>query len=346
MKRLFLFEELTAMEFEPQCPIRALLPEGLSILKALISDFSKLIDYDLFVFASLDVKQMLVAESFIDESKVIVNAHENPFKGWVRKGDAVLILAPETDKILEKRTNQLIETGAENLGCSLNAIILAGDKYSIFKFFTLNHIPTPYTLLLTDFLKNPSLTFPLVLKPRYGAGAAHTYLIHSNSELENKIPQTDSSENWIVQNFVQGLPVSYCFTVVNSNLTPVISSCQHVECIGNQFVYHGGSCPLPYEFEKRALNLAQKSLANFQGLNGWVGVDLILGNSTNGIDDFVCEINPRLTTAYLGARQLLKLNPALLWFPDNLRFSRLKRKSNTVSYNKFGVITSLQGDRL
>ncbi len=338
MKRLFLFEELAATEFEPQSSIQALLPEGLSILKALISDFSKRIDYELFVFASCNVKQLLVMESLIDESKVIVNSCENPFKGEVRKGDAVLILAPETDKILEKRTSQLIETGAENLGCSLNAIILAADKYSTFNFLTTYQISTPFTLLLSDFLKNPSLTFPLVLKPRYGAGASHTYLIHSNSDLENRIAKTDLMENWIVQKFVSGLPASYCFAVVNSNLTPVISSFQKVVCSNNQFNYYGGSCSLPDEFEERALNLAQKSLANFQGLNGWVGVDLILGNSANGSDDFVCEINPRLTTAYLGARKLLKFNPALLWLPNNLKHFQLKLKNIIVSYDKLGEI--------
>lgn len=83
-----------------------------------------------------------------------------------------------------------------------------------------------------------------------------------------------------------------------------------MNCIDLQFNYQGGSLPLPLDYGYRALILAQKTLHNFVGLNGWVGVDLILGSDTNGIKDFVFEINPRLTTSYLGARHHLKVNPA------------------------------------
>ena len=44
------------------------------------------------------------------------------------------------------------------------------------------------------------------------------------------------------------------------------------------------------------------------GLRGFVGVDLVLGDA----DVFVVEVNPRLTTAYLGVRAAVDENVAAL----------------------------------
>jgi hypothetical protein len=44
--------------------------------------------------------------------------------------------------------------------------------------------------------------------------------------------------------------------------------------------------------------------------HGYVGVDLILGNDPAGGADRVLEINPRLTTSYVGLRAAAKTNLA------------------------------------
>jgi predicted ATP-grasp superfamily ATP-dependent carboligase len=38
---------------------------------------------------------------------------------------------------------------------------------------------------------------------------------------------------------------------------------------------------------------------------GYVGVDLVLGEADDGKDDVVIEVNPRLTTSYVGLRRLV-----------------------------------------
>ena len=43
---------------------------------------------------------------------------------------------------------------------------------------------------------------------------------------------------------------------------------------------------------------------------GWLGIDLVLGSDPAGADDVVIEINPRLTTSYLGLRRLARGNLA------------------------------------
>lgn len=343
MKRLYLYEELSAMKLEPDSALAPLLNEGVSILKALIVDFTKLNQFQLFIFASNEVGESLVAEKLINLNQWIVPEISDPFLNVVNPKDAVLIMAPESDGILAHRIKQLNETGAENLNCSVEAITLAGDKYQTFLYLNRMDIPTPATMLLGDFLKAGQLTFPLVLKPRNGAGTSDTFYISDIGFLKNKVSSILDLDQWIVQELKQGLPASYCFFVQKDQCTPIISSFQNMECLDLQFVYQGGSIPLPLDFEYRALILAQKTLHDFGGLNGWVGVDLILGPDSKGLKDFVFEINPRLTTSYLGARHHLTINPASLWGGNDLLLSQPESNGNNIVYYKNGTIEIKRG---
>jgi predicted ATP-grasp superfamily ATP-dependent carboligase len=69
--------------------------------------------------------------------------------------------------------------------------------------------------------------------------------------------------------------------------------------------YHGGSVPIPPELSIRARSVASAAIASIPGLFGYVGVDVLLGEQ-----DMAIEINPRLTTSYIGLRQLSKTNLA------------------------------------
>jgi predicted ATP-grasp superfamily ATP-dependent carboligase len=73
---------------------------------------------------------------------------------------------------------------------------------------------------------------------------------------------------------------------------------------------------------------------------GYIGVDLVLGADPDGQDDHVIEINPRLTTSYVGLRALSRNNlaaamlvvaegrePALSWHDGVVEFSADGRTS-------------------
>jgi predicted ATP-grasp superfamily ATP-dependent carboligase len=77
-----------------------------------------------------------------------------------------------------------------------------------------------------------------------------------------------------------------------------------------RFHYQGGRVPLPPSLAVRAQRLAARAVAAIPGLCGYVGVDLVLGEPTDGSNDAVIEINPRLTTSYVGLRRLARCNLA------------------------------------
>jgi hypothetical protein len=75
------------------------------------------------------------------------------------------------------------------------------------------------------------------------------------------------------------------------------------------FNYLGGEGPLEGHLLPRAQGLALRAVeALGAGTGGYIGVDLILGDSADGSKDMVIEVNPRLTTSYIGIRQLVTEN--------------------------------------
>ncbi len=69
-----------------------------------------------------------------------------------------------------------------------------------------------------------------------------------------------------------------------------------------QFGYQGGWLPLARPLAQRAARLAEAVIASLPRGSGYLGIDLVLGDDPGGADDVVIEVNPRLTTSYVGLR--------------------------------------------
>jgi predicted ATP-grasp superfamily ATP-dependent carboligase len=74
-----------------------------------------------------------------------------------------------------------------------------------------------------------------------------------------------------------------------------------------RFAYEGGVVPHPLDDEAEIIS-AVESVA---GLLGWVGVDFVREESTGRI--IVLEINPRVTTSYVGWRAVHPSSRAIAW---------------------------------
>lgn len=70
--------------------------------------------------------------------------------------------------------------------------------------------------------------------------------------------------------------------------------------------YKGGVVPFDHQLKTEAFRAAEKVAECFPGLKGYVGVDLILSR----YKPFVIDVNPRLTTSFVGLSQTAKFNVA------------------------------------
>jgi predicted ATP-grasp superfamily ATP-dependent carboligase len=138
----------------------------------------------------------------------------------------------------------------------------------------------------------------------------------------------------IFQPFVPGRAASVAFLCGPNGNIPLIPAFQHLSDDG-RFHYLGGELPIPPPLAERAVRLATQAVACVPGLLGYVGVDLVLGDAADGSADFAIEINPRLTTSYVGLRRLAECNlaeamlkvataaepPEMAWGKEPIRFA-------------------------
>jgi predicted ATP-grasp superfamily ATP-dependent carboligase len=73
-----------------------------------------------------------------------------------------------------------------------------------------------------------------------------------------------------------------------------------------QSSYDGGIVPLHYWLKQDVFSVAEKVAEAFSGLGGYVGVDFVLTEHKA----FVVDVNPRLTTSYVGLRRIAGFNVA------------------------------------
>jgi predicted ATP-grasp superfamily ATP-dependent carboligase len=114
---------------------------------------------------------------------------------------------------------------------------------------------------------------------------------------------------WIVQPFVAGRALSMAAIVrgpEDFDLLPAGE--QHLSPDG-RLTYQGGTIPVRDCSAAALESLVAEVIRKMPGLQGWIGFDLLVpGNPKT--PPLMIEINPRLTTSYIGYRALTEENLA------------------------------------
>lgn len=281
----------------------------------------------------------LLAEDFglapVACRRIPPTAEEQAFREAAAAADWTLVIAPESDGLLHERCRWVEEAGGKLLGPSAEAVRLVGDKLSLAAHLHARGVPTPPTLPVREALDAAAgLPFPAVCKPRRGAGSQATYLVREEAELCG-LANADA----IVQPYVPGKPVSAAFLLGLGRCLSLPPAAQHLSDDG-RFRYLGGDVPLPPPLAERASRLGRLAVETVPGRRGYVGVDIVLGEDTDGSGDRVIEINARLTTSYVGLRALARGNlaEAMLGVAAGSDAPELCWRKATISWNAAGRV--------
>jgi tyramine---L-glutamate ligase len=239
------------------------------------------------------------------------DGHLETYLSLLKKCDAVLVIAPETDGVLSELTAHAERARKPLLCSSASAAATAGNKAVCARLFCDANLPTP-TTRTADFDTAPliaqQLGFPLVIKPIDGVGSEGVIRAASLSRLSVELPkirQVTSHDEILLQTYVSGIHASVSLLAVNGRFLPLSLNRQLMETT-QRFRYWGSEVPFHHKTAGRAMELACSAASLIPGLKGYVGVDLVL------TDDFpqLIEINPRLTTSYIALRQVAQANLA------------------------------------
>ncbi len=267
------------------------------------------------------------------------------FRELIRDSDAVWVIAPETNGELLKRALQVQlvndtepprSSPRRFLGASDRAILLTSDKLPLATWLQERGISTPETLPFNpadrQAVRWPE---PTVIKRRDGAGSQDMFLVRDGFDLWNarhELGRLNEPETFIQQTYISGRALSVALLISEDGsvleVFPVAE--QHLSDDGH-FKYQGGRIPaeISPEATLAVQQLAERACRAIPGLTGYVGCDLVLPDALPP-EPILIEINPRLTSSYLGYRQLTDDNiPARLLDANT---QPLRWKSNPVTF--------------
>jgi len=328
------------------------------------------------------------------------------FRQQAANAEQTWIIAPEIDHQLARRTRMVLEAGGTPVGPDVAAVELCSDKLRLAEWLTARNVLTLTTQQLessdrSDFppsgrrssetrqefrqggavdgdpenLGNfrdtspPGISWPCVVKPRFGAGSFGCRVIRSEAEWTESFnrrpngarahttrrpmalrlngafrsgpllalrlgmqsaPATPLPAEMIVQPYCRGTPLSVAAVIADdgeSKSIDILPLSRQRLSDDDRFCYLGGEIPSADCDTDCVSELVGSVCRQMNGLRGYVGFDLIVTDESPG-EVLLVEINPRLTTSYIGYRELMDVNIAgRVLFPETTPRLKLRRDS-------------------
>lgn len=238
-----------------------------------------------------------------------------------------LVIAPEFDGLLVNRLSTLASAGGRSFNASIAAVELCGDKLALAAHLERSGVATIRTILDIEGARAAARgasrerpaglstsAFPCVLKPRHGAGSTLTFHVENTDELERaRLRFHAEAPHWeaIRQPFIKGKPLSAGVLIEPCGRVLVFPAGEQRLSDDGRFRYLGGCLParLSPETGSAVTELVRRACESVEGLSGFVGVDVLVPDD-HPEEPLVVEINPRLTTSYVGYRRLTDENLA------------------------------------
>jgi predicted ATP-grasp superfamily ATP-dependent carboligase len=280
--------------------------EGDMMLRALVKDLADLPDITVVV-----TRDGRLPAADLPAEIHRIDAGSDPWTLWpklMELTDAVWPIAPETDGILERLSNLVLDRGKILLGTRPAAVRLTTSKRQTAEHLAAHGIAVAPTMPLATALADelPQSITGWVVKPDDGAGAEDTRLHRSRAALQRWAATRPDVARFVVQAYLAGAAASLSLLCRAGRATLLSCNSQDVRLEGDRFRYHGGAVGGREDRRTAYEPLAARIAAAVPALWGYAGVDLV---ETAG-GPVVLEINPRLTTTYAGLRRALGVNPA------------------------------------
>lgn len=237
-----------------------------------------------------------------------IKAEDDIWQIWqahIKAADALFLIAPETDNLLYDLTRLATLQGKLVLGCGLGAIALTAKKSATFYALQQAGIATIATYTVDSWPKNDGAW---LAKPDDGAGCSDTVCFNNTDDLQSWMLQNDKQRTHVIQPYQSGQPASISCVIKNGKAQLLSCNAQIIE-INDHIVCYKGSVVNGMRQNWQAFeSLANQVASALPDLAGYVGIDVIVDKGAV----YVIEINPRLTTSYVGLREAIGSNPAEL----------------------------------
>jgi predicted ATP-grasp superfamily ATP-dependent carboligase len=305
---IFIYEHLTSGALANTVFSEGLMREGDLMLQAICQDLLAL-GHDLCILRDARLPEM-AAQPGLKQIRISTQTdYASAWQQCLQHFQYFLVIAPETDAVLEKLVRQLQQNNKSHLGASADAIAQCSDKRRCAQRLQQAGLPTPDSWLAPDWAGQAAGDDKKwVCKPVDGAGCEDTFVMGTaalNAFIAEQTPAR--RQQMLVQPYIEGIALSINL-FIGDEIELLSVNRQHLSQTGSQL--HLDACQSGCDdllSQQQALQLARQIHATIPGLWGFTGIDLVL--SENKL--WIIDINPRLTLSYAEPAVRLKANPAL-----------------------------------
>jgi tyramine---L-glutamate ligase len=319
----------------------SLLAEGRAMIAAVATDFAALKGVEV-----VTLRDSRLA-AFHPLGCRVVEVSSTAAERWVierlaAEADWTLLIAPEIGGALLERCQWIEAAGGRLLSLGSELVALASNKQLTAQRLAEMEVPVPRGMVLLPGRSAgwADFPFPAVIKPLDGCGSIGVRRIES----AGGIPWHPLHGPHRLEAFVPGMAVSVAVLCGPAGCF-ALPACQQRLTDDGTFAYLGGRLPLAAECDARARRLAVAAVSALPAPQGYLGIDLVLGEAADGSGDRVIEINPRLTTSYVGLRSLARSNlaAAMLAVAEG-RDPCLRWRSEPIEFTADGTLLPVRTD--
>jgi predicted ATP-grasp superfamily ATP-dependent carboligase len=317
--RLLIYEHVSGGGFADEPIPCGVLSEGFGMLRTLISDFKAAGHY---VTTTLD-SRLARLNPPLGADCIVPVFSSREVQAAIRKvsasADAAYVIAPETEAVLQSLVESVEQTGVASLNCPVSTIGKVVDKAFLHEALKKLRVPTPETITFSvaddiEEIKraiHDRLNFPLIFKPSNDVSCCGLSVVknaHQVAGAVGKIKRESSSKRFLAQELIKGAAASISLVSTGNEALSISLNRQDLTIGAPDAIssYSGGLVPFEHPLRRRAFAVAEKIVKSFRDLRGYVGVDLVLTEE----EAVAIEVNPRLTTSYIGLRRVVNFNPA------------------------------------
>ena len=316
---ILVFEYFTASGEKDKC----IISEAEALLFSLIDDLK---DYNLDVVVNKSYESIM--NKYDNVNPILI---DTDIISWLEENASMfkraIFISAEMDNALYNITKILEENNVYIYNSSSDACLIASDKSLTYETIS-NAVPQPRTFrfkidpkgywkrAITNLhekwqAEDPLTPLKLIIKPLIGVDCEDIVIIEDINDLSYDLEKIFPPQSRIiVQEFIEGEDVSVSLICNDGNATPISLNKQFVQLKNDKGIYLGGMLPFKSEYEKEAFEVAKKACESVEGLNGFVGVDLLISKNDDIYPVYLLEINSRFTTPYVGLKKIANFNIA------------------------------------
>ncbi len=343
--KILLYEHVSAGGFREKNIAPSVLSEGYGILRTAIAD-AKRAGHNVVTILE---KQIASYNPPLDaDLKVTVSSlaeAEHSLYETAESCDASYIMAPSNGHKLQYLVERMQANHAISLNSKTTSIACASDKSSLLRQADKLGFATPKSKAFINRnnegeiaeVISEEIGFPAVLKLPESDGCEGLNIVRNKEQTKDAAVKfaNNKIQAFIAQELVQGVAASVSLISNGTEAQPITLNKQDIslKTPGQLSSYNGGATPFRHKQIQAAFAAAKNLVESIQGLRGYIGVDFVLTES----EPVIMEINPRLTTSYVGMNEILPTN--IMQMIVNSIFNRkVPEPQETVGFTCFGKI--------